>query len=85
MYAESYPQLVYTSIELTLAKLFALAIYRLYFHPLSGYPGPRLAAISRWYSAFYAWRGILHLQNKTWHDKYGEFKFQARPRPTNER
>ncbi|PLB46346.1 cytochrome P450 monooxygenase [Aspergillus steynii IBT 23096] len=50
----------------------ALIVYRLFLHPFAKYPGPRLAAISNWYTTFYAWRGDLHLQVRHWHEQYGD-------------
>lgn len=46
-------------------------IYRLYFHPLARFPGPKLHAISSFPSVFSLLRGRLPLENKLLHDKYG--------------
>ncbi|KAI1812199.1 putative cytochrome P450 [Poronia punctata] len=51
----------------------AQVIYRLYFHPLSHYPGPKLAAATWWYEAYYdAWLyGQFTFQVQKLHEVYG--------------
>ncbi|KAL4748424.1 hypothetical protein BDW72DRAFT_214810 [Aspergillus terricola var. indicus] len=53
--------------------LLARAVYRLYFHPLSHIPGPRLAAISSLYEFYYdvCHSGRFLFQIEEMHRKYG--------------
>lgn len=58
---------------LPLLYLIILALQRLYFHPLSRFPGPRLAAISRSYEFYYdvIMDGIFVKQFPELHKIYG--------------
>ncbi|KAI1176152.1 cytochrome P450 [Nemania sp. FL0916] len=54
-----------------LAYLFGLCIYRLLFHPYAQYPGPFLAKVSNFYSAYQAWTGNIHIDMGMCHKRYG--------------
>lgn len=48
-------------------------IYRLYFHPLAKFPGPRLAIVTYWYEFYYdiVRRGQYTYKLRELHEKYG--------------
>jgi hypothetical protein len=56
---------------LLLSIICSIAIYRLYFHPLSSVPGPRLAAISNIWYAYQVRSGRMLGLGKTLHEAYG--------------
>ncbi len=66
------------------AYLVSLAVYRLYISPLSRFPGPRLAAFSRWYEFYYevVLRGQFTFHIAALHKKYGK-PLQQEPRRAN--
>lgn len=51
--------------------VFALPIYRLYFHPLAKYPGPLRYKLSSLPLLWQAYRGNRHLYHLRDHEKYG--------------
>ncbi|KAH7324875.1 cytochrome P450 [Stachybotrys elegans] len=58
-------------LSFILLLLVALASYRLFLHPLSCIPGPRLAAISNAWQAYHARNGRMAHLGRTLHEKYG--------------
>ena len=60
----------------------ALAIYRLYFSPISHFPGPKLAALTQYYESYYdlivGGGGNFTRQIKKMHDEYGTVRWALR-------
>lgn len=74
LYSPRYAHLTALALLLCftfLSYLILLAVYRIFFHPLSRYPGPRLAKVTDLYSTYHAWKGDRHLDFWRCHEKYG--------------
>lgn len=58
---------------LALIYSISLVIYRLYFSPLAGFPGPKLAAATGLYEFYFDWwlNGQYIFQLEKMHKKYG--------------
>lgn len=77
--------LIATSALIVLVYITTHIIYRLYFHPLSKFPGPTLAAISYLPEIYYdVLKGGMYIwEIERMHDKYGTCsKYLHRQRPT---
>jgi hypothetical protein len=69
------------SVAVTLVGYWlCIAIYRLYFHPLARFPGPKLAALSLWYEFYFdvVKRGQFMWEIGRMHETYGQF-YSSRP------
>lgn len=65
--------LLFVAAVASATYLLALAFHRLYLHPLAKFPGPKLAALSRWYEFYYdvALRGQFTFHVQELHRRYG--------------
>lgn len=66
-------QALWTAVLVWLLYLVTRSMNRLYFSPLSHIPGPGLAALTRWYEAYYeiVLNGRYSFHIDELHDKYG--------------
>ncbi|KAF2438378.1 cytochrome P450 [Karstenula rhodostoma CBS 690.94] len=67
-YGVALPFLVYLC-----GLLGSMAIYRLFFHRLRSFPGPRLAAVSKLWHVWLCRYSKNHLVLESWRQKYGTF------------
>ena len=76
----SFPKAIAMTAIGLLSYALISAIYNLYFHPLTRFPGPRGAACTRWWLAYWELgRGVsLSTLREELHKKYGAFPLGAR-------
>lgn len=73
---DSVPLLYYSlasSALLWVCYVLGLFVYRLYFHPLAAFPGPKYAAVSRWHEFYHevVKQGQFTFEVQKLHEKYG--------------
>lgn len=58
----------------TVFYILIVGVYRLFFHPLAKFPGPKLAALTRWYEAYYdiILEGQYEFRIQRMHEQYGK-------------
>ncbi|GAW24067.1 hypothetical protein ANO14919_136470 [Xylariales sp. No.14919] len=73
LFARPSVAILSTSLAIWISYLVCLVFYRLYLSPLSKFPGPKLAAASKWYEFYYdvILRGQFTFQIQRMHKKYG--------------
>lgn len=64
--------------------LVSMATYRLFFHRLTYFPGPRLAALSKLWHVWLCRNSKNHLVLDSWRQKYGTFVRTGQSFPSSE-
>jgi hypothetical protein len=73
---ETINHLKWQHIVASVAVYFiSVAFYRLYLHPLAKFPGPKIAALTRWYEGYYdlVLGGQYTFRIADMHEKYGKW------------
>lgn len=74
-YPELFQAFCLVILILLVLHCTTMVIYRMYFHPLAKFPGPRIAAVTHLYEV--AWdyfgKGAYLYEIERMHQEYGEF------------
>jgi hypothetical protein len=68
-------QYLFAAVTISFICCVALVTYRLHFSPLSGFPGPKIAAATGYYEFYHDYfrNGQYFKVIKSLHDKYGAY------------
>ncbi|KAG9235155.1 cytochrome protein [Amylocarpus encephaloides] len=64
---------IFCLVAAGLSYVVGLVVYRLWFHPLSKFPGPLLAKVTNLYGGYHAYKGDIHVDMWRCHEVYGDY------------
>ncbi|KAI3392598.1 hypothetical protein diail_5472 [Diaporthe ilicicola] len=71
---DAFARVSLLSISFNFAVFLSIGLYRVFFHRLRKFPGPSLAKVSRFYSAYKASQDLKYCEHvREWKQEYGDF------------
>lgn len=66
-------RITYSILSYNFALFSSITIYRIFFHQLKRFPGPRLASLTKLWHVWKCRDSRGHLVLQAWYEEYGEF------------